>query len=121
VSCNIPLWILSLEFQDSLVETLKLLRASFELSHFMVVADEKDLISAVLKQWCDISDPCDPPDIIFTSGGTGFSPRDVTPEATKEILEKEAPALSTAITVGSLKIINTAMLSRAVSGIRKNT
>lgn len=60
-------------------------------------------------------------DVIFTTGGTGFAPRDVTPEATRAVIEKEAPGVAEAIRAESLKITPRAMLSRAVSGIRGRT
>ena len=58
---------------------------------------------------------------IFISGGTGFSVRDVTPEALKPLLDKEVPGISEAIRAYSMTITKKAMLSRAISGIRKNT
>ena len=60
-------------------------------------------------------------DVIFTTGGTGFAPRDVTPEATRAVIEKEAPGIAEAIRAESLRITPRAMLSRAVSGIRGRT
>lgn len=60
-------------------------------------------------------------DIILTTGGTGFSPRDVTPEATLAVIDRPAPGLAEAMRVESLKITPHAMLSRAVAGIRKNS
>ena len=60
-------------------------------------------------------------DVIFTTGGTGFAPRDVTPEATRAVLDKEAPGIAEAIRAESLRITPRAMLSRAVSGIRGKT
>ena len=80
-----------------------------------LVPDEIDQISEKLIQWSDDSNL----DIILTSGGTGFSPRDVTPEATKLILEKEAPGLAEAVRSNGLLKTPHAMLSRAVAGIRK--
>ncbi|KAK8960827.1 Molybdopterin biosynthesis protein CNX1 [Platanthera guangdongensis] len=82
-----------------------------------VVPDEVDKIKEILKKWSDI----DRVDLILTLGGTGFSPRDVTPEATKELLEKDAPGLSFVILQESLKITPFAMLSRAAAGIRGST
>ena len=60
-------------------------------------------------------------DLILTSGGTGFSKRDITPEATLNIIDKNAPGIAEAIRLNSLKITPRGMLSRGVSGIRKNT
>jgi len=59
--------------------------------------------------------------VILTTGGTGFTPRDVTPEATKEVLDRNAPGLAEAMRAGSLTITPHAMLSCAVTGIRKQT
>ncbi|MDQ2693657.1 MAG: MogA/MoaB family molybdenum cofactor biosynthesis protein, partial [Chloroflexota bacterium] len=59
-------------------------------------------------------------DVILTTGGTGFSPRDVTPEATRAVIEREAPGLADAMRAASLRITPHAMLSRIVTGIRKN-
>ena len=59
--------------------------------------------------------------LILSTGGTGFSKRDITPEATKDVIEREAPGIVEAIRYFSLQITKRAMLSRAVSGIRKDT
>ena len=59
--------------------------------------------------------------MILTTGGTGFSPRDNTPEATKDVIERETPGISEAMRMYSLKITPRAMLSRATSGIRKKS
>ncbi len=81
---------------------------------YRLVPDEKEMIIACLIELCD-SCACD---IIFTTGGTGFAPRDITPEATLAVIEKQVPGISEAIRAESLKITSRAMLSRAVSGIR---
>ena len=60
-------------------------------------------------------------DVILTTGGTGFSPRDVTPEATRAVIERDAPGLAEAMRAASLKITPHGMLSRIVTGIRKRT
>jgi molybdenum cofactor synthesis domain-containing protein len=57
-------------------------------------------------------------DLIFTTGGTGFAPRDITPEATRAVIEREAPGIAEALRAESLKITGHAMLSRAVAGLR---
>jgi molybdopterin adenylyltransferase len=82
-----------------------------------VVPDDRLTIASTLTVWCARGDL----DILLTTGGTGFAPRDVTPEATRDVLEREAPGLAEAIRAGSLKITAHAMLSRAVAGIRGRT
>lgn len=82
-----------------------------------VVPDEIDEIKEKLIAWVEIL--C--PDIILTTGGTGFAPRDVTPEATLQVLEKKAPGLVEIMRQESYKITPHAMLSRAEAGIRKKT
>jgi len=82
-----------------------------------IVPDEVEEISSVLMEWADLNAV----DVILTSGGTGFSSRDLTPEATLAVVERHAPGISEAIRAFSLKITPHAMLSRAISGIRKRT
>jgi len=60
-------------------------------------------------------------DLVLTTGGTGFSPRDVTPEATRDVIEKEVPGLPEAMRAAILKLTPQAMLSRAIAGIRGKT
>jgi molybdopterin adenylyltransferase len=60
-------------------------------------------------------------DVILTTGGTGFSPRDITPEATQAVIDRPAPGLAEAMRAASLQITPHAMLSRAIAGIRKHT
>ncbi len=86
-------------------------------SEYRLVPDAPMLISKAL---CELADK-EKCDVIFTTGGTGFAPRDVTPEATKAVLDREAPGISEAIRAKSLEITDRAMLSRAVSGIRGKT
>ncbi len=88
-----------------------------ETAEYIIVPDEKEEISAALAHLCD-DVKCD---VVFTTGGTGFAPRDVTPEATKAVIEKEVPGIPAAILFESLKITPRAMLSRAVAGIRGKT
>ena len=83
-------------------------------SEYRLVPDEKDMISKAIIDLAD-GENCD---VILTTGGTGFAPRDITPEATKAVIEKEVPGISEAIRAKSLEITDRAMLSRAVSGIR---
>jgi molybdopterin adenylyltransferase len=82
-----------------------------------LLPDEESAIREILVNWADSAEL----DVILTTGGTGFSPRDVTPEATRAIIEREAPGLSEAMRAASLKITPHAMLSRIVTGIRKKT
>lgn len=82
-----------------------------------IVADERDQIQEILASWCDADDI----DVLLTTGGTGFSPRDVTPEATLAVVERLAPGLAEAMRLDSLKVTPHAMLSRAVAGIRRKT
>ena len=82
-----------------------------------LVPDEVNIIRGTLLVWCDEVGL----DLILTTGGTGFAPRDVTPEATRLVIEKEAPGLAEAMRAAGLKITPHAMLSRAVAGIRGHT
>jgi molybdopterin adenylyltransferase len=82
-----------------------------------IVPDERGTIAAKLVEWCD----GERLDLILTTGGTGFAPRDVTPEATLDVIERLAPGLAEAIRLESLRITLHAMLSRGVAGIRGRT
>ena len=81
------------------------------------VPDEATEIKRVLLKWCDTENV----HVILTTGGTGFSPRDITPEVTSEIIERPAQGLTLQMLSESLKVTPMAMLSRAVCGIRKGT
>lgn len=82
-----------------------------------VVSDDVPKIKDILRRWSDE----DKMDLIITLGGTGFTPRDVTPEATKEVIEKETPGLLYVMMQESLKVTPFAMLSRSAAGIRGST
>lgn len=82
-----------------------------------IVPDEINPIGAILTDWADRGIV----DVILTTGGTGFSPRDITPEATQAIIERSAPGLAEAMRSASLRITPHAMLSRAIAGIRRRT
>ncbi|XP_072302204.1 gephyrin b isoform X6 [Eucyclogobius newberryi] len=84
---------------------------------YKIVPDEIDDIKDTLVDWCDEKEL----NLILTTGGTGFAPRDVTPEATKEVIEREAPGMSLAMLMGSLNVTPLGMLSRPVCGIRGKT
>lgn len=79
-----------------------------------ILPDDLAALRETLSAWADAVDL----DVILTTGGTGFSPRDVTPEATRLVIEREAPGLAEAMRFESLKITPHAMLSRALAGIR---
>lgn len=82
-----------------------------------VLPDEESAIREILASWANSRDV----DVILTTGGTGFSPRDVTPEATRAVIEREAPGLAEAMRAASRKVTPHAMLSRIVTGIRGKT
>ena len=87
------------------------------VSAYSIVPDDIEEIKTALISWTDK----DELDLILTTGGTGFAPRDITPEATLAVLDRLAPGLAEAMRAESLKITNHAMLSRAVAGIRRST
>lgn len=88
-----------------------------KIKEYITVPDETEKIKKALIYLCDDIKA----DVIFTTGGTGFAPRDVTPEATKSVIEREAPGIAEGIRQKSMTITPKAMLSRAVSGIRKKS
>ena len=89
----------------------------FSVDYYKIIPDEVEIIKEELIHLCDTLGV----NLILTNGGTGFSKRDVTPEATTSIMEKAVPGIPEVMRSASLKITPNAMLSRAVSGIRKNT
>ncbi|WP_291255841.1 MogA/MoaB family molybdenum cofactor biosynthesis protein [Fusobacterium sp.] len=89
----------------------------YEVVKKILIPDEFGMIVESLKEICDKNIA----DLILTTGGTGFSKRDVTPEATEEVIEKRVPGIPEAIRNYSLTITKRAMLSRATAGIRKDT
>lgn len=86
----------------------------FEVAATAIVPDEKEAIAALLKEWCD----CQAIHLILTTGGTGLSPRDVTPEATLVVAERLVPGLPEAMRAAGLAQTPHAMLSRGVAVIR---
>ncbi|MCX7745904.1 MAG: molybdopterin adenylyltransferase [Clostridia bacterium] len=88
-----------------------------EVVHYILVPDEREVISDHLKEMADTHHI----DLVLTTGGTGFSPRDITPEATLDVIERQVPGIPEAMRQESLKITPRAMLSRAVAGIRGKT
>ena len=90
---------------------------NYIVAEYVLIPDNKELCERQLKRLCDQREV----DLILTTGGTGFSSKDITPEATKAVIEKEVPGISEAIRAESMKITKNAMLSRGISGIRKHT
>lgn len=89
----------------------------WELAQRLIVPDEREQIRQVLLEWCDSGKV----DLILTTGGTGFGLRDITPEATQDVIERDAPGLAEAMRIASMRITPHAMLSRGVCGIRGQT
>ena len=89
----------------------------WEIVHTAIVPDEAAVIQAELKLCSDELKV----DLVLTTGGTGFSPRDITPEATMEIVERPTPGIPEAMRAASMRITNKGCLSRAAAGIRKGT
>jgi molybdopterin adenylyltransferase len=87
------------------------------VSQEKTVPDDQQLIAGTLEDWANRGQA----DIILTTGGTGFAPRDVTPEATLSVIDREAPGLAEAMRAASLQRSPHAILSRARAGIRGNT
>ena len=90
---------------------------NMKVERYVVLPDERKLLSEEMKNMSDNLKL----NLILTTGGTGFSVRDVTPEATKDVIEREVPVIPEAIRQYSLGITRRAMLSRAVAGIRKES
>jgi molybdopterin adenylyltransferase len=89
----------------------------FEVAYLAVVPDDRKRISATMRRWVDKL-KCD---IVLTTGGTGLSPRDVTPEATKRVIDRDAANLATYLLIESTKRTPFAALGRGVAGIRKSS
>lgn len=89
----------------------------YAVEYYKIIPDEMDVICEELIYMCDEMSI----DLIFTNGGTGFSKRDVTPEATMKVINRPTPGITEAMRQMSLSITPKAMLSRAASGIRDNT
>ncbi len=94
-----------------------ILAQGWEVLRKVILPDDQAELSSLLAGWCDSGEL----DVILTTGGTGFSPRDVTPEATQAVVERPAPGLAEAMRLASLQLTPHAMLSRATAGIRKRT
>lgn len=95
----------------------KILSQGWLVSQMEVVPDDFSTLQEIITLWADRGDL----DVILTTGGTGFSSRDLTPEATLAVIDRQAPGLAEAMRAASLQVTPHAMLSRAVAGIRKQT
>ncbi len=93
----------------------KLGQIGAEVVTYEIVPDERDIISQKLRSFADRAN------LILTTGGTGVSPRDVTPEATRDVIERELPGFSEAMRAESFKVTPRSIGSRAVSGMYKDT
>jgi molybdenum cofactor synthesis domain-containing protein len=89
----------------------------YEKVDYQILPDEQELLERAMRNLADESVA----DLILTTGGTGFSKRDCTPEATQAVIERDAPGIPEAMRYFSMKFTKRAMLSRAQAGIRKNT
>lgn len=89
----------------------------FQVTDMVLLPDERQMLSDKMREIADSNQA----DLILTTGGTGFSPRDCMPEATRNILEREVPGIPEAMRAYSLQFTKRAMLSRAAAGIRKST
>mgnify|MGYP001828316077 CR=1 FL=1 len=107
------------EYEDRsgpLMAQIILANSPWEVSHRAVIADDIDTIAKTLLEWSNAG-----LNLILTSGGTGFAPRDVTPEATEQVIDRKAPGIAEGLRAESLKITRHAMLSRGIAGIRQGT
>ena len=107
------------EREDSSGQAIRELIAGLDACDeaYRVVTDDRATIEQALRAWCDDLRL----DLILTTGGTGLSPNDVTPDATRAVVEREVPGLAEAMRLEGLKHTARAMLSRAVAGVRGQT
>ena len=91
--------------------------AGYEIAGYRMLTDDRKILADAMRGICDGGEA----DLILTTGGTGFSPTDVTPEATRDVIEREAPGIPEAMRMNSMQYTDRAMLSRACAGIRKKT
>ena len=92
----------------------EMLQNDFEVGEILIIPDEKNLIAETVRAQIDEEKY----DLVVTTGGTGVGPRDVTPEATKEVIEKDLPGFAEAMRMESFKITPFSLISRAICGIR---
>ena len=107
------------ERQDTSGENLKAILSAqgYNISAYEIVPDREDIIAEKLVHWIDTLHV----DLVITTGGTGVAPTDVTPEATRKIIEKEIPGIAEAMRQASLQKTINAVLSRGIAGIRKES
>lgn len=105
------------EDQSGKVVIDRLVKNGFDVVEYKVIPDEAEIIESELKRFCDELKV----DIVLTSGGTGVGPRDVTPEATKKVIEKEVIGVAETLRSYGQKRTPLSMLSRGVAGVRGNT
>jgi molybdopterin adenylyltransferase len=108
------------ERQDTSGETIRTMVAQLPeavITAGAIIPDEAEQIAAVLREWSDEKHL----HLVLTTGGTGLAPRDVTPEATKAVIEREAPGIAEAMRAISLQYTRMAMLSRGIAGVRRRT
>jgi len=106
------------EREDESGRVLREMVASLgEVVRYQVIPDEEELIVSTLVDWVDK----DQVDLILTTGGTGLSPRDITPEATARVIEKEIPGMAEAMRMASMAKTPHAMISRALAGVRRQS
>lgn len=92
-------------------------RAGHEVVEVVVVPDEEDAVSYRLRGWADHAEA----DVVLTTGGTGFGPRDVTPEATRRVVDRPAPGLAELLRAAGARATPMSWLSRGYAGIRRAT
>ena len=107
------------EREDKSGELIKTMMedAGYQVKNWVILPDDRPTLSEAMIDMADNQGL----NLILTTGGTGFSPRDWTPEATKDIIDKEVPGIPEAMRYYSLQITPKAMLSRSAAGIRGNT
>jgi molybdenum cofactor synthesis domain-containing protein len=106
------------EREDESGRVIREMISSFgEVVCYQVIPDEEELIVRTLVEWVDR----DAVDLILTTGGTGLTARDVTPEATARVIEREIPGMAEAMRMESLRKTPHAMLSRALAGVRRHS
>ena len=95
----------------------EMLKQTYDVGEVLIVPDEQDLIADAIRREIDEKGA----DLVVTTGGTGVGPRDVTPEATRTVIEKELPGFSEAMRMQSFRVTPFALISRAVCGIRRES